>query len=59
MRNIKVKPASPSLIVYYPGTRERLPDSGDIVTDCVHWQRALRRGDVVEEPLPPAKKKEG
>lgn len=53
---MRVKPASPDVIVRYPHSRQPLPAEGADVPEDNYWIRRLRSGDVVpadgSEPNP-------
>ena len=44
---MRVKPASPGLVICDPDTRRRLPDEGAEVNETQFWVRRLLGGDVV------------
>lgn len=45
---IKVKPATPDLIVLHPEPpHHRMPAEGELVKKTSFWMRAIRQGDVV------------
>lgn len=44
---MRVKPASPGLLVRDPVSKRALPEEGREVPESSYWMRRLRAGDVV------------
>ncbi|PIW30413.1 MAG: hypothetical protein COW30_02575 [Rhodospirillales bacterium CG15_BIG_FIL_POST_REV_8_21_14_020_66_15] len=53
---LKLKPATPGLVVRDPVTAEALPENGKSVQLTSYWRRRMRDGDVIQDkPAKPIK----